>query len=388
MPSQEWLTLFWKRFQCAFLFLYSAVKRCLIEAPSAPSVRGIFHTGRPDLPSRAPTIDDVATLAGVGRTTVSRVLNEGPNVRPALRSKVQAAIEALDFKVNMRARALATGDERGIALICSINVDAEPNSYYHSALEIGAMRSCARTGFHLTTHRIAEQSTMKTQEIMAIAGRGQIGIILTPPFSDDPALLALLVENGNPLCCISPGEHVPGIDSVGIDDHRAGEDAARYLRELGHTRFGFIAGPASHRSAERRLAGFRKSFEMDGGEPADLAVARGDFSFRSGRDGFAEIIGQSPVPTVIMCANDDMAAGALFAAHEYGLGVPADLSIMGFDDTPVSSIVWPPLTTIHQPLREMAERAANMIANGRRQGAAILPHDIVPRASVCGIERD
>lgn len=317
----------------------------------------------------------------MGRTTVSRVLNNGPNVRPALRSKVQAAIDALDFKVNMRARALASGDESGIALICSINVDAQPNSYYHSALEIGAMRSCARTGFHLATHRIAEQSADKTREVMAIAGRGQIGIILTPPFSDDPALLALLAGNGNPLCCISPGEHVEGIASVGIDDCQAGEDAALHLRASGHGNLGFIAGPMAHRSAERRLEGFRRGIARMGGDPAALAVIRGDFSFRSGKDGFAGIMAASPGLTAMMCANDDMAAGALFAAHECGLRVPSDVSIMGFDDTPVSSIVWPPLTTIHQPLQEMAELAANMLVNGDRASHIFLRHHIVVRVS-------
>lgn len=333
------------------------------------------------LTSRPATIDDVAALAGVGRTTVSRVLNDQPNVREEVRAKVRAAMEALGYEADPGARALASGSKNGIALICSINIDAQPDSYYHVALEMGAMRRCVRSGHLLTMHRIDEQSATKIETIMAIAGRGRIGLILAPPFSEDRNLLGLLVKNGNPICAISPGMEISDVASISIDDDQAGEDAALHLCALGHTRFGFVAGPETHRSTNCRLSGFRRGLARSGIDPATLLVVRDDLSFRSGTRGLFFLADTLPTITAIMCANDDVAAGALFAAHERGIAIPNDLSIMGFDDTPLSSVVWPPLTTVRQPLQEMAERAAGLVIDQDSGANILLPHQVIARAS-------
>jgi LacI family transcriptional regulator len=335
----------------------------------------------PTLPPRPATIDDVAELAGVARTTVSRVLNNLPNVRPAVQEKVRAAMKALGYEADPGARALASGGRKTIALISSIDLEGQPDSYYHAALEVGAMRNCVRAGFHLTTHRIPEQSTTRVEAVMAIAGRGRMGLILAPPFSEDPHLLDLLVANGNPVCAISPGMATGKVASVGIDDHQAGADAARHLRALGHEDFGFIAGRETHLSTDRRLSGFRAGLVEAGLAPDRLLVIRDEISFGSGARGLARLTDARPAMTAIMCANDDVAAGAVFAAHERGIRVPHDLSIMGFDDTPLSSAVWPPLTTVRQPIQEMAERAADLVINGDTGSAIVIPHRIIHRAS-------
>jgi len=333
------------------------------------------------LPPRPATIDDVAKLAGVARTTVSRVLNNLPNVRPAVQEKVRAAMSELGYEADPGARALASGGRNTIALISSIDLEGQPDSYYHAALEVGAMRSCFRTGHHLATHRIPEQSSTKSDAVMAIAGRGRVGLILAPPFSEDPDLLALLVANGNPICAIAPGMATRNVASVAIDDFLAGEAAAQHLCELGHAHLGFIAGRETHRSTERRLSGFREGLDKAGLGPDRLMLVRDDISFAAGARGLAKLTEEHPSITAIMCANDDVASGAVFAAHEHGIAIPDRLSIMGFDDTPLSSTIWPALTTVRQPIQEMAERAADLVTSGPTNSTVLLPHRVITRAS-------
>ena len=149
---------------------------------------------------------------------------------------------------------------------------------------------------------------------------------------------------------------------VGIDDEAGGYDIARHLLELGHRRFAFISGIEGHLSAEQRLGGLKRALIEYGLDVGAVTVMRGDFTFRSGSVLAARLFDQPDPPTALICANDDMAAGALSAAHGRGLDVPGHLSITGFDDTPVSEIVWPPLATVQQPLKDMGGEAVRNIA--------------------------
>ncbi|NJC32943.1 LacI family transcriptional regulator [Sphingomonas jejuensis] len=340
--------------------------------------------------SRKPTIDDVAARSGVGRTTVSRVLNNGPNVSAKLRARVQEAVDALGYQVNIQARFLAGGNSRTVALICAAELDLEPNSYYQSALEVGALRACTQLGLHLITHAAVQDDPRGVEEVVALVEERRCdGVVLTPPFADDTRLIDALVARGCAVACVSPGDatgaRVPG---VGMDDERAGYDLAAHLLALGHRRFGFIRGREGHRSAESRFDGVMRALAEARLDPADVADARGNFTFMSGKDLLPTLLSAAARPTAVVCANDDTAAGALFAAHQLGIDVPGALSIVGFDDTPVSAIVWPPLTTVHQPIREMSFRAVEMLAEAlKTPGEAQSPvheyiaHTVVSRRS-------
>lgn len=338
---------------------------------------------------RKPTIDDVARLSGVGRTTVSRVLNGGPNVRDPVRRKVFEAVKALDYRVNPQARSLAGGASRVLALVLASDLDAEPNSFYASALELGAVRECLLSGFQLITRHVPQDDPAAVQQVVEIALNQRCqGVILTPPFSDNADLIQQLRARGVHLAAVSPGGDGRGlIDAVGIDDEAGGRDIARHLLDLGHRRLAYLGGIAGHLSAESRLDGVRRAMREMGLAESDLVVERGDFTFRSGGLIAARILAGSHCPTALICANDDMAAGALSVAHAHGLQVPGDLSISGFDDTPVSAIVWPPLTTVHQPLKDMGGEAVRLLAGritGRDTGDwafRILPHAVVARES-------
>lgn len=339
---------------------------------------------------RKPTIDDVASLAGVARTTVSRVLNGGPNVRAEVRQRVLKAVETLGYQVNLQARSLAGGDSRMLALVLASDLETEPNSFYASALELGALRGCLALGYQLLTRHVPLQSPdWRRQVLNLIAAQKCQGMILTPPFADD----VMLIEEVRRLECqvvtISPGgAGRDAADGVGIDDEAGGYDIARHLLNLDHRRFAFIGGIAGHLSAARRHEGLMRALREHGLGPDCVEVLRGDFTFRSGSILTAQLLDRPHPPTALICANDDMAAGALSVAHGRGLNVPGDLSITGFDDTPVSGIVWPPLTTVHQPLKEMAHDAVVALA-GRLNGATgdtawrflTLPHAVVPRLS-------
>ena len=340
--------------------------------------------------ARKPTIDDVARHSGVGRTTVSRVLNDGPNVRPEVRDRVLASVAALNYRVNPQARSLAGGGSRMLALVLASDLEAEPNSFYASALELGALRECLALGYQLITRHVPQQRPDRREQVLELMTTQRCqGLILTPPFADDAGLIEQIRRQGCQVATISPGG--PGravADGVGIDDEAGGYDIARHLLELGHRRFAFISGIEGHLSAEQRLGGLKRAMIEYGLDVGAVTVMRGDFTFRSGSVLAARLFDQLDPPTALICANDDMAAGALSAAHGRGLDVPGHLSITGFDDTPVSEIVWPPLATVQQPLKDMGGEAVRIIAErlaGRRRGSdwsfTTLPHAVVARAS-------
>lgn len=320
--------------------------------------------------SKKPTIDDVAARARVARTTVSRVLNNGPNVRSEVRERVRAAIDELGYRPNAQARHLASGTGRQIGLIHATDTEAEPNSYYHSGLELGAMRACAERGFTLVTHTAVPTRPADRERIIDLARSGRYdGLILTPPYSDDVALAEAIRKLGCPLVCISAGpEARRHVSSVSIDDRAAGRAIGEFLVGLGHRRFAYIDGLEGHVSAGLRLQGFLEALARAGIGRDAVEIVRGNFTFKSGVELSAKLLARPDRPTALVCANDDMAAGSLLTAHKIGLRIPDDLSITGFDDTPVSEIVWPPLTTVHQPIRQLGakavERLVELIGSG------------------------
>lgn len=339
---------------------------------------------------KKPTIDDVAKHSGVARVTVSRVINDGPNVRAEIRQRVQASILALGYQVNVQARNLAAGSARQILLFYEWNSDAEPNSYYHAGLELGALTACAQHGYELSTLHVSSlMADWRGHVVAQIESRRANGCILTPPFADDSRLIAAIMASSCPLVCISSGggaaESVP---SIGIDDEQAGYDMARFLLDLGHRQIAYLKGLAEHLSAEKRYNGFCRAVRDFGVDPEQCTAVRGNFTFRSGVDCCDEVLDCSPGITAIICGNDDMAAGALLACHRRGIDIPRDISVVGFDNSPVSDIVWPPLTTVSQPIKDIAQRAVLRLIDcidGREDGQGalgdVVEHRIVERQS-------
>ncbi|MEQ1707199.1 MAG: LacI family DNA-binding transcriptional regulator [Terricaulis sp.] len=342
------------------------------------------------MPPKKPTIDDVAAHSGVARVTVSRVLNGGPNVRAEVRERVQRSVAALDYKVNVQARFLAGGGSRQVTLVHESALDSEPNSYYHSALELGALRACSNRGFTLSTFAVDPTSPDFAKRLLELVESGRIdGLVLTPPLSDDVALVQAIMRLQCPVVCVSGGPKVRVLTaSVGIDDEAAGYAIAQLLIGAGHRNFGYIDGPEGHISAAQRLQGVQRAMAEAGIPAAQLYAQRGDFTFRSGIELSEKILTARGELTALVCANDDMAAGAMLTVHRMGWAIPGDLSISGFDDTPMSEIIWPPLTTAHQPIRWVGQRAFEILIDAVNSGTGVAgasfetaPFRIVERAS-------
>jgi LacI family transcriptional regulator len=335
--------------------------------------------------TRRSTIDDVAQAAGVARVTVSRVLNNEQNVRPETRDRVRRAVEALDYSVNPQARALASGAVRTILLIHSHNPEREPNSYYNAGLELGALRACSALGFDLITRAVDPASENRARLLSSIIERERpAGIVLPPPLSDDVALLLGVKRAGVRVVAVSAGEQARGVVAgAGIDERAGGRAIGEHLVSLGHRHIGFVKGPADHLAAAQRYDGFLEALRR-GGVDEDPWTATGDFTFKSGAEAAEGLLREGAKVTALACANDDMAAGAMLALHRAGLDIPADISVMGFDDTPMSEVVWPPLTTIRQPIKDIAERAVQMLVQPAVDGAGgyeALPHELIIRES-------
>ena len=333
---------------------------------------------------RRSTIDDVAEAAGVARVTVSRVLNNEQNVRPETREKVRRAVEALGYSVNTQARALASGAGRQIMLVHAHSPETEPNSYYDAGLELGALRACLSLGLELVTRAIDPSSDDRAGLLESIVRRDSpIGVIVSPPLSDDLKLIAAASDTGVPLVAVSAGPDASRrVRAVGIDERAAGRAIGDYLVSLGHRRFGFVNGPPDHQSAALRLEGFREALRA-GGIDQEPWLATADFTFRSGAEAAERLLREGVKVTALACANDDMAAGAMLSLHRAGIDIPGDISVTGFDGTPMSEVMWPPLTTILQPIKDFTERAVQMLAANGSEGvrSETLRHQLIIRES-------
>lgn len=304
---------------------------------------------------QTPTIHDVARHAGVSSMTASRVVNDYPHVSAQVRERVNAAIEALGYRPNTLARATRTGIAQ-IGLLYS-----NPNSSNLSNFLMGAFREASAGGSQLLIEPTPAHPT-PLAAVRKLVEAGVRAIVLPPPLCDDPEVFAYLDREGVPSVSFATASPRAERASVYVDDYEGARMMTRHLIALGHVDIAFVRGDPQHSTARRRELGFRETMAEAGLAVPDAFVADGDFSYRSGLDAARRLLDAKPRPTAIFAANDDMAAAVSAVAHGLGLDVPGELSIGGFDDTPVASTVWPELTTIRQPIAEMAATAVSMAA--------------------------
>lgn len=297
-------------------------------------------------------IEDVAAAAGVSMKTVSRVLNDEPNVREETRSKVQAAVERLQYKPNPSARSLAGQRAYVVALIYD-----NPSSNYLMEVQGGVLDACRASHYNLVLGPVLYDHPDCIAHITDLIQHSRSdGVVLTPPLTDDVRLLAHLDALEVPFASISPREP-RGRVGVTLDEPGAVQELIGHLVALGHRRIGHIKGHPDHGASEWRHAGYRAALEQAGlAYDPDLVVA-GEFSYDSGVQGAEQLLDLRNPPTAIFAANDDTAAGVIRAAGKRHLVVPDDLSVCGFDDTPISRQIFPQVTTVRQPTREMGRLA-------------------------------
>ena len=326
------------------------------------------------------TIFDVAKLAGVSIKTVSRVVNHEPNVRESTKGRVDQAIAELNYRPDKSARNLASHRSHLIGLIYDDPAAYElPTSGYIINMQQGALQACRSALSELLIHpcNYREKDVAANLKTL-IEDMRPAGIILAAPLSNMPKIVRAIDATNTPFVRLSPGKPDEKRYSIGTNDRESGADMTRYLASLGHKNIAFITGHQSHKAVANRFLGYQDGLQQSGLKFSEQLVVAGDNSMGSGEAAAEKLLARKQPPTAIFAANDDMAVGVLRVAHRMRVDVPGQLSVAGFDDIALARMVHPTLTTVKQPLTEMAQRAAMALIEGKCGEASEERPEIIP----------
>jgi LacI family transcriptional regulator len=328
-----------------------------------------------------PTMTDVARVADVSIATVSHVVNGTRFVSPERVGRVHAAMRELDYTPDATARSLRVGRTETIGLVVPDN-----SNPFFAELARWIEDAGFEAGYTTILANSNERPNRERRYVETLLAKRIDGLIITPTLeSDDEALVASLKKARVPVVIMDRDVSLPMVDVVLYDDAAGAGDVARHLLELGHTTFACIGGPAG--VPEERIEGLRSAVQEAGIEIPVANIVAGDHHFAGGREATAALLADAEPFTALFAANDLMAAGAIRTLAEHGLAVPDDVSVVGFDDAPIAEMVSPPLTTVRQPLREMADAAVSLllarVSSGRAKGRArrVLRTSLVVRDS-------
>ena len=320
-------------------------------------------------PRLAVTIADVARQAGVSPMTVSRAINDPATVSEVRRRLVFQAIEALHYSPNPAARALAGGKPVRLALFYD-----NPSTAYLSAFLLGSLEAAQRQHAQLTVVKC--QSGAEKRAVAELLGIGAQGVLLPPPLCDSSRWHTVIRSAGLLAVSVAGGAHFAETPSFRIDDFAAAHDMTRHIIELGHRRIGFISGNPDQTASAERTRGYRSALAEAGLELDEALIAQGLFTYRSGLIACEALLKLQDPPTAVFASNDDMAAAAVSVAHRRHLDVPTDFTVCGFDDTYLARSIWPELTTVRQPISDMARAATTLLIDmvrGRRRNTTPEP---------------
>ncbi len=314
--------------------------------------------------------------------TVSRVINDGAPVREETRAAVLAAIRELNYEPNLAARNLVTAGELRIGVIYS-----NPSAAFMSDFLIGVFEEATSAGARLILVRGENGQAPPLQDLQRLLGSGVHGVVLAPPLGESVLVRDLLRAAHLPVAVVAAGRPPADAINVRIDDRQASHAMAQHLLDLGHRKIGFIAGNPDQTASAERLEGARAAIAAVKG--AELVLAKGAFTYASGLRAAEGLLDSDTPPSAIFASNDDMAAAVVSVAHRRHLDVPRDLTVVGFDDTTVATTLWPPLTTVRQPVRQMAAVALDRLMRALRSGESsteasaeyVLDHVLVERQS-------
>ena len=335
---------------------------------------------------KQPTINDVAALAGVSKKTVSRVINRSEFISEKTRKSVQQAIETLGFVPNPQARALAFRRNFLIALLHD-----NPNAQTVLNFQQGVLDAIKDSDLALLVRPVDRGSDKLLDDVrLFLEKQRPIGAMLLPPISENDDLAKLCEDLGVRYVRVGSAPLDDAKHCVSSNDREVVADAVGKLIALGHRRIGFVRGPVGFRSAAEREEGFRAALTAAGLSLADELYAPGNYRYTAGVEAGEAMLSLKQPPTAVFVSNDEMAAGVMSVAHGKGLSVPADLSIIGFDDSPTATHIWPALSTVRWPIREMGSRAARTLVSdflGSNAKAAddenpVMPSTFIERQSV------
>lgn len=312
------------------------------------------------------SITDVAERAGVSIKTVSRVLNREPNVRGATRERVESAIATLKYTPNPFARSLAGNRAFVVGLLYD-----NPSSSYVIDIQRGALNVCRREHYDLLIHPCDFQSSELPAEVGHLLRNSKVdGFLLTPPLSDHEPLLTALRDANAHFVRVAPGDHAEIDRSVFTNDRDSCAEMTRYLVSLGHKAIGFVIGDPAHKAVGERYLGYLDGLKTAGLPFDHRLVKQGFNTFPSGVQCGLELLEQKTRPTAVFASNDEMAIGVMRVAHQAGIRIPEELSVVGFDDIPIGQQMFPALTTIRQPVEAMAMTATDLLL-GQLRGTTL-----------------
>ena len=301
-----------------------------------------------------PTINDVARLAGVSKKTVSRVINRSQLLNDETRKRVLEVISEIGYVPNPQARGLALRTNFLIGLIHD-----NPNAQMVLNVQQGILEALQGSDYEMIVRPVDRGSPAMLDDVRLFLERQRLyGVVLLPPISENDALARLCDELGCRYVRMGSAELDDPDHMVASNDREAVHAATVYLIEQGHRQIGLIVGPHGFRSAAERRQGFEDAVAAAGIKLPRSLIAEGNYTFESGIAAAEKLLDLSPRPTALFASNDEMAAGAVHVARQRGIDVPEDLSIIGFDDTPIAAHIWPPLTTVRWPIISMARSAA------------------------------
>lgn len=313
---------------------------------------------------RPATISDVAELAGVSIKTVSRVLNNEPYVNAATKDAVNAATLKLNYVPHPSARNLARSASLTIGLVYGAAIDgtAAIIPHYSQGIQAGTLEACKRLEFGVLLLPFHRDAPGLPEKIVTQARQRRVsGLLIAAPICNLPGVLPAILKAELPSVCIGLNEPIEDIPTVDVNNFESALLMTQHLLGLGHRRIAFVKGYFAALDGSERLAGFRKAMKDAGITVDGSLLVQGDHSFESGVKCGEQLLSLAVPPTAVFANNDDMAAGVMHAAYRRGMKLPHDLSVVGFDDSEIARTMWPQLTTIHQPLIEMAEAATERL---------------------------
>lgn len=303
------------------------------------------------------TMSDVARLAGVSMKTVSRVFNNEKYVSEDKKKKILEVAAELNFRPSLQARGLAGSK----SYIVGLFVD-DPSGDYISKVLRSILNRCEAIGCHLVVEVFKEQGDeAKLRQVLNSIKFD--AVILSAPICDDMVVLNALRASGVPTARIAAGVAADDMVKVGIDEFQAAFEMTEYLIGMGHEKIAFVKGDPNHACSVDRERGYIRAMQTHGLRVKHEMVVAGMFSYASGRAAAEALLVLADKPTAVFASNDEMAAGILAVAREKGVRVPEELSIVGFDDDAIAAIVSPSLTTVRQPVEEMARAAFDLVMN-------------------------
>ena len=302
------------------------------------------------------TIDDVADASGVSNATVSRVLSGYEFVKETTRDRVMEAVERLGYVANWPARSLSSGRSQVIGLLVP-NLD---NGYVGTITQ-GIDKELISSNYDVVLYTSHRRPDKESFYVNAIANGLTEGLLLIAPLVPT-TYLDTLREQNFPYVLIDQADSTENSNIVEATNRQGAYEATRYLNELGHTRIAFITGSLAVRSAIDRLEGYKAALSDYNIPIREELVIEGDYQQQTSYELTKSLLQSvEPPPTAIFASNDLSAFGAMDAAREYGFHIPDDISIIGFDDVPQASFVYPKLTTVRQPLEQMGQVAVKML---------------------------